>query len=387
MIPRRGFLEEEFKARLTRAQVLMSHHNIDALLLSTEPDIRYFTGFLTRFWESPTRPWFLLLPQSGKPVAIIPSIGANLMGSTWIEDIRTWDSPAQDEVGISLLIQCLKDIAGSKGSIGIPSGPETHFRVPLQSYHRITDSFANGSLRDDAGIVRRLRMVKSKAEIEKIKHACSIAGRAFDAVPNLVGAGTTLESVFRSFQAACLESGADWVSYLAIGADRDGYADVISPANEKELQEGDILMLDTGVVWDGYFCDYNRNFAIGNPSELASDAHRKLMHAVHAAQAMAKPGIKASDLFHAMNKMVAKDEKSPVSGRMGHGVGMQLTEWPSLMATDDTPIEEGMVLTLEPVIETADGKIMVHEENIVITSDGSEYLSALASNELTQCEA
>ncbi len=387
MIPRRGFSNEEFESRLARAQALMCRQNIDVLLLTTEPDIRYFTGYLTRFWESPTRPWFLLVPQSGSPIAIIPSIGADLMGSTWIDDIRTWDSPAKDEEGLSILIHSLKDIAGLKGRIGIPSGPETHMRMPLESYHRIAKNLEIGSLRDDAGILQDLRMVKSKAEIEKIKRACEIAGAAFDAVPKMCRAGATLESVFRSFQAKCLDSGADWVSYLAGGADRDGYADVISPANEKALRQGDILMLDTGLVWDGYFCDYNRNFAIGKPSELADDCQKKLMHAVYAAQEMAKPGIMASDLFHAMKRIVSTDEIAAATGRMGHGLGMQLTERPSLMATDHTIIEEGMVLTLEPVIETGDGKIMVHEENIVITSHGSEYLTNLASEELTQCEA
>ncbi|MEL6280767.1 MAG: aminopeptidase P family N-terminal domain-containing protein, partial [Pseudomonadota bacterium] len=56
----RGFPAEEFRARVARAQQRMAAADLEALLLTTEPDVRYFTGFLTRFWESPTRPWFLL---------------------------------------------------------------------------------------------------------------------------------------------------------------------------------------------------------------------------------------------------------------------------------------------------------------------------------------
>ena len=89
----RGFPVAEYEQRLARAQALMDQAGLGALLLTTEPDFRYFTGYLTRFWESPTRPWFLIVPARGKPLAVIPSIGAALLGKTWIEDIRTWSAP------------------------------------------------------------------------------------------------------------------------------------------------------------------------------------------------------------------------------------------------------------------------------------------------------
>ena len=69
-------------------------------------------------------------------------------------------------------------------------------------------------------------------------------------------------------------------------------------------------------------------------------------------------------------------------GRMGHGLGMQLTEWPSHRKGDSTVIEENMVLTLEPGMEVSPGKIMVHEENLVVRTDGPQLLSFRASPEL-----
>ena len=96
-----GFPHSEFETRTARAQAAMAENGLSALLLTTEPEVRYFTGFLTRFWESPTRPWFLIVPAAGKPVAVIPSIGAHLMGQTWLDDIRTWRAPDYDDDGIS----------------------------------------------------------------------------------------------------------------------------------------------------------------------------------------------------------------------------------------------------------------------------------------------
>ena len=69
-------------------------------------------------------------------------------------------------------------------------------------------------------------------------------------------------------------------------------------------------------------------------------------------------------------------------GRMGHGLGAQLTEWPSLMASDNTPLTAGMVITLEPGMEFEAGKLMVHEENIVITESGAELLSKRAAADM-----
>jgi Xaa-Pro aminopeptidase len=69
-------------------------------------------------------------------------------------------------------------------------------------------------------------------------------------------------------------------------------------------------------------------------------------------------------------------------GRLGHGLGMQVTEWPSNTADDGTEIVEGMVLTLEPGLTWEPGKLMLHEENVAIRSDGPELLSRRAPPEL-----
>ncbi|MGI9352714.1 MAG: M24 family metallopeptidase [Rhizobiaceae bacterium] len=368
------FAVTEFQARVKKAQMLMDGAELDALLVTTHPDVFYFTGFLTRFWESPTRPWFLVVPRSGDPVAVIPGIGETLMRSTWVEDIRTWSAPDLQDDGVSLLADTLKEIVGS-GKVGIPDGHETHLRMPLEDFNRLKSMQGVPVITGDRGILRALRMLKSPNEITRIRSACEIAGRAFDRVHEFAQPGVPLETVFRKFQITCLEEGADWVPYLAGGAGSDGYADVISPATSTPLQNGNVLMLDTGLVHGGYFCDYDRNFAIGHASNSVVDAHRKLIEATAAGFEAAKPGARACDLFYVMDKVLAGGEGRNDNGRLGHGLGIQLTEWPSLIPADKTVLEEGMVLTLEPGVETSRGNMLVHEENIVVTKNGAEYLS------------
>jgi Xaa-Pro aminopeptidase len=230
--------------------------------------------------------------------------------------------------------------------------------------------------------MRALRMVKSEAEIDKIRTACAVAGRAFDRVGDIAAPGVPLSQVFRRFQMLCLEEGADWVPYLAGGAGPLGYDDVISPASDTPLETGDVLMLDTGLMVDGYFCDYDRNFGIGSVDARCLAGHRRLIEAVEAALAVARPGAMAADLFHAMDKVLTGGAGGSEAGRYGHGLGMQLTEWPSLIPDDHTVLEPGMVLTLEPGVDIADGQILVHEENIVIREGAPEKLSPFAAPDL-----
>lgn len=377
----RGFDRAEYAGRLARAQAAMARKGLAALLLSTEPEVRYFTGYLTRFWESPTRPWFLVVPASGDPIAVIPAIGAALMGQTWISDIRTWAAPDLADDGVSLLADTLREVAGSDGRIGVPDGHESHVRMPLADLRRLETLLKPGQVGSDQGVIAALRRVKSDAETTKITNACQIAARAFARVPEIAAAGVPMDVVFRRFQMLCLEEGADWVPYLAGGAGQGGYADVISPARDRPLQQQDVLMLDTGLVWDGYFCDYDRNFSIGPPSAQAANAHAQLIEATDAGFAAAKPGATASDLYAAMNNVLTTTGGETDAGRLGHGLGMSLTEWPSLIAADKTVLEPGMVLTLEPGIATTGG-IMVHEENIVIRQNGAAYLSPRSGPEL-----
>ena len=89
----RGFSTLEFEERLIKAQDVMQQYKLDGLLLTTPQNIRYFTGYDSQFWESPTRPWFVVVPASGKPIGIVPEIGESEFKKTWLEEIKTWPSP------------------------------------------------------------------------------------------------------------------------------------------------------------------------------------------------------------------------------------------------------------------------------------------------------
>ena len=381
--PPRGFPDSEFEARLARAQILMAERSIDGLLLTTEPEVRYFTGYFTQFWQSPTRPWFVIVPGSGKPVAVIPEIGAECMARTWIDDIRTWPSPHPSDDGVSLLKAALSEAAGATGRIGVPMGRETHVRMPLIDFENVRGALPGLEFVDATDIVIALRMVKSEAEIAKTAHICSIVSGAFEALPSFIHTGTTDLDAFRAFKIEILGRGADDVPYLVGGAEAGGIGDIISPPTGAVIEDGDILMFDTGSVFDGYFSDFDRNYAFGHATDAARRGYHVVHRATEAGLEAARPGATTTDVFKAMSGvMEAGGSLGSDVGRFGHGLGMQLTEWPSNTAFDGTVLEAGMILTLEPCMNFAEGKVMVHEENLVIREAGPQLLSRRAPPEL-----
>ena len=236
---------------------------------------------------------------------------------------------------------------------------------------------------DATGVVQGLRMIKSELEIEKLGHICAIGSACFEQVPEFVEAGQPLDGVFRAFKQRALGLGADDVRYLVGAAAQGGYADVISPPTDRPLQKGDVLMMDTGCVWDGYFCDFDRNWAIGSAGDEARRAYDVLWRATEAGLAAAKPGNTCRDLFQAMAAVIAElDDSGGDIGRLGHGLGMQLTEQPSHAVFDETVLAENMVLTLEPSLSYGAGLMMVHEEDIVVRADGAELLTTRATDQL-----
>ncbi|MDH3634880.1 MAG: Xaa-Pro peptidase family protein [Gammaproteobacteria bacterium] len=374
----------EFEVRTERAQQLMRDEKIDVMLLTTEPHVRYFSGFLTQFWQSPTRPWFLLLPLSGKPIAVIPSIGVAGMQQCWIDDIRSWSSPQPQDDGISLLLAAIREIPRRFGRLAMTLGTESYLRMPARDYRHLETELTEFELADCADLMLRLCSVKSSAEIAKIRYVCELASDSFNALPEFARMGQSERDILRAMRIDLLSRGADHTPYIVSASGQGGYGDIIMGPSDRVLEDGDVLIIDTGTIYDGYYCDFDRNFGFGHASEQSLRAYETVYRSTDAGLATARPGATTTDIWQAMWSVLERGgaQGNDDIGRMGHGLGAQLTEWPSITATDQTPLVPGMVITLEPGMEFEPGKLMVHEENILITESGAELLSKRAAAEM-----
>jgi Xaa-Pro aminopeptidase len=375
-VPKRGFVQKEYENRLSKIQKLMFKEGMDAILLTTQVDIEYYTGFKTQFFESPTRPWFVLIPLDDKPKAIIPVIGESGMKGTWIDDIQTWVSPNPEDEGISLLTTSINALMKKFKCLGIPQGHESTLRMPLGDYNKLLSNIDGLQIKDATNILRYVRYVKSTAEIEKIFYICQVVSQGFKDLPNLLKIGESERANCQRFKNHLLTLGVDDFPYLISGSGQGGYGSIIMGPSERILENGDIFIIDTGCVFDSYFCDFDRNYAFGYASDEAKKAYEVVFKATTAGFEACQIGNTTSDVFKVMNKVMQDGGALGNNvGRLGHGLGLQLTEWPSNTINDNTILEEGVVLTLEPGMEYLPGKEMVHEENILITKDGPIWLS------------
>jgi Xaa-Pro dipeptidase len=383
-LPPRGFPVDEFEARVSKAQAEMHAQEMDGIVLSTPQNFRYFSGFNSQFWESPTRPFFLVVPREGKPIGVVPSIGGPALETTWVTEIKTWAAPCPEDDGVSLMNNVLSSLPRRFGKIGWEMGRESVIRMPIIDFDRLRKDISGIQFVDASPLIWGLRMIKSDREIAKVREACRIGNDTFDLFLQRVTYGQTEVDIARDFRKAAFECGADNAPFVSVCSGPGGYSQIIAGPQEIAQTDGQIMFIDTGLLFDAYFCDFDRNFAFGHISDAAKKAHEAVWRATQAGIDAARPGITSEDLWAAQNQVLeAAGAKSGNDvGRSGHGLGMHLTEPPSNMPGDRTELKPGMIMTIEPGMEYAPGKNIVHEENLVITEDGYELLTRRASIEM-----
>jgi len=382
ILPERGFAKEEFEQRLIRAQKIMKSYKLDGLLLTSPQNIRYFTGYDSQFWESPTRPWFVIVPSSGKPIGIVPEIGESEFKKTWLDDIKSWPSPRPDDEGISLVKSTLDDLQKIYGQIGAEFGKEMAIRMPVRDLLKLKEIIKTNIV-DGSDAIWDMRMIKTNNEIERIKFICSIASDAYNSLPAKLAIGDTERAAVNKLKIDILNRGADNVPFMPGISGPGGVSQIVCGPSDRILENGDILFIDTGSTFDGYFCDFDRNFAFGSVSSDVERVNEVLWQATEAGIKAAVPGATTLDVFNAMNKII--EDGGAIGnnvGRLGHGLGLQLTEPPSHRPEEKTIIKENMVLTIEPGMEYEKDKMLVHEENIVIHKDSAELITKRAPREI-----
>ena len=376
-----SFPKEEYLKRLDDIHKKLENENIDAIVITSPANFRYFSGLDSNFWESPTRPWFLIISKNGKIKALVPSIGLSAIESTFIKDIEVWQSPNPKDEGTSLLKKIIKTFP-KNSNIGFELGMETYLRMSIKEFLKIKNDLKEYNLIDSTNIVWCLRKIKSDLEIKNIEKICSITSKVFDNFINKISLGMSEKEIATLFKKELINNGVDYIMYLSCASGINGYNQIICNPSEKKLGDGDILIIDTGSTVNGYFCDFDRNFGFGNINQKSLNAYNKLWDATEKTLEIIKPGISCKEVYESLSKNLFSSNINSTVGRMGHGFGLQLTEPPSIMIDDNTILEKNMILALEPSIEIENGLILVHEENVLITENGNRLLTTRTPKEL-----
>ena len=228
-----SFPKEEYLKRLDNIHKKLENENIDAIVITSPANFRYFSGLDSNFWESPTRPWFLIISKNGKIKALVPSIGLSAIESTFIKDIEVWQSPNPKDEGTSLLKKIIKTFP-KNSNIGFELGMETYLRMSIKEFLKIKKDLQEYNFIDSTNIVWSLRKIKSDLEIKNIEKICSITSKVFDNLINKISLGMSEREIATIFKKDLINNGVDYIMYLSCASGINGYNQIICNPSEKK---------------------------------------------------------------------------------------------------------------------------------------------------------
>ncbi len=379
------FPPAEFHARAERARRAMGKTGIDVLLLTSETNHVYFSGLHTPSFATRARPITMLLPMNGEPVVIVSrNQEGQALAASWIPDIRL--HRGLESEALAVVVDVLRERGLASAKIGCELGEEQRLGMTYLGFEGMRAMLPAAKWVDASPLLWRLRSVKSEAEIVFLRDIGAITGRAYEHMFAAVRPGVSERDVHRAFVASLIAQGADGPRYAAIHSGMGNYRRIGGPT-DRLLAPGDLLWADTGVSRNGYWADYTRTISIGRPSE----AHRRFYAvAYEATRAMldaARPSVPIAELMRVCRRIFTREGlELGAATRVGHGIGADLAEPPSIVDANDTPLEIGMTLAIEPAVARDDGFLGV-EENFVVTAGEAELLSVASQPALPWIEA
>jgi Xaa-Pro aminopeptidase len=343
----------------------MAERAIDLLAVSPSDDLRYLVGFAPTADE---RPCMLLLGPE-RATIVVPSVNAEQFRAAVPEpDYVAWD----DADGPDAALQgALAAFTRGHGAVGVDETMRAGSLLLLQETLP-TARFVRAS-----EVLGPLRLRKDERELEVLRASARTADAAVAAALAACADGRTEIEVAEAAKSAFLREGCEEPIFAIVASGPNG-AFPHHHGGTRALRQGDAVVIDVGGHLDGYASDITRMAFVGQPTERYELVHRAVEAAVSAALTAAVPGARCGDVDAAARDAIEAAGFGPFFvHRTGHGLGLSAHEPPWIVAGDETPLEPGMVFSIEPGIYLP-GELGVRLEEIVaVTPGGAEVLSAL----------
>lgn len=381
-----AFPVSEYRERYERLRKVMERRNLDAILVTAKENVVYFSGLETVGWDSKHRPVGCLLPRDeAHPALVIPeSLAYVAEVTTWIDDIRLWGGfkrtgiPQDPVVAIADMV---KELNLGQGRIGIEMGYGTRINMSLADFQLLQSLIPDTELVDAAEAIWELRMIKSPAEIDAMKRVCNDTCDAFTVAFGAIHGGMTERDLAGIILTEFARRTRYRPGFIGIRSGKLKYTMMNVPPFDKKLEPGDLVVVDGGATYKDYWCDMMRMASIGEPTSEARHFFDVDLAAQRAGMAAIKPGATTGSVCQACFDVIREaglGQHAPSLERVGHGLGMEVHEPPSLALGSEAEIKPGMILTVEPIFsDLPDFQIgnFAMEQILVVTETGAELLT------------
>ena len=379
--------------RVNRLKAIMIKEGIDVLLCRLPENVLYTTGYWPVIGAS-----LAVVPANEEATLIMPYSELDYAAAGWVADKRTFrfinmQAPANPTAQTQALLRDLasekgftKAVVGYEGSFELVGGNNVaaEARVVAEStVQALKQALPQARWVDASEVIRRSRMVKSKQEIDQIRITNEVASMGYQVAREMIAAGVREAEVAAAVEGQIYGRG---VGYKNVTRSR-GYCFVMSGENsvnswrpfcvstDKRIAWGEPVLVELDAVTNGYFNDLTRTFFVGTPDQRAKGIFDTVQEAVNTVMGAVRPGARCADLDALARRVIDRAGLGEYfNHQLGHGVGLQFHEPPTLHPASTDVLEEGMVFAIEPAIYIPGFGGVRLEENLAVTNNGCESL-------------
>lgn len=345
--------------RLGLLRDALAREDLDALLITAIPNIRYLTGFsgssaivLVTAADCVLLTDFRYAVQVGSEVSAVVQVR--------IETSSLWDG--------------LWDALGHfvpQGRVGFESAALTH-----ADFTRLLHHGSRWQWRPCTGLVEDLRTRKDPGELAAIERAVEIAETALTETLAALRPGLTETQVAGVLERNLREAGSESYPFETIVASGERSALPHARPGSRRLELGDFVLLDFGAVWGGYCSDITRTFVLGVANDLQREIYAIVLEANERASGALRAGIAGNAADRVAREYIdARGFGEAFGHSLGHGIGLEVHEAPRLARTAENLLASGMVVTIEPGIYRAGWGGVRIEDDVVVEDTGARVLT------------
>ncbi|WP_153722359.1 M24 family metallopeptidase [Sporosarcina cascadiensis] len=342
--------------KIEKLRQLLEEQQVDALLITSPYNRRYMTHF------------------TGSAGAVI--ISRN--DAVFITDFRYMDQANEQVHGFRIVQHTgtmIQEVANQVKEMKIRT---LGFEKEHMSYSQFEmyKEHTEAELVPSAGLVEKLRLIKTPDEIETLKQAAAIADAAFVYICSVIKAGKTELEISNELEFFMRRQGATSSSFDIIVASGERGALPHGVASAKVIEDGDFVTMDYGALYNGYISDITRTVAVGQPSAKLAEIYDVTLKAQELAVENIKPGMTGIEADRiARDYIKSKGYGEAFGHSTGHGIGMEVHEAPALSFRSETVLVPNMAVTVEPGIYLPGiGGVRI-EDDLLITETGNERLT------------
>ena len=347
--------------RLAALRATLVERELDAMLVTSLPNVRYLTGF--------SGSAALLVVFAASPLVLVTDFRYAVQVANEVGDYATV------RIEANTLWAGLREVLS-----GAPEGTRIIFEsahLRVSDFDRLAELAGRWQWKGSVGVIEALRERKDAGELQLIREAVRIAERALERTIRDVRVGLTERQVAGILEHHLRDLGSDAPPFETIVASGERAALPHARASTRELRAGEFLLIDFGASFDGYCSDITRTFALQSVKPEMQHVHDIVREATLSASAGVRAGMRGKDADAIARGYIESRGFGELFGHsLGHGIGLEVHEGPRLARTAEAPLPLGSVVTIEPgIYKPGWGGVRI-EDDVYLAEEGPHVLTS-----------